>query len=474
MEDKKAGAVPALFSIALRRRQFLQGAAAMGLAAGVGGRFGLDAAMAADFDWKKHAGTKLSILMTGDENDHRALADMLPKFTEETGMELEITSPALGALIEKTLQNLKADRSSFDLIEYLGFLTTQQVGGGYYMQLNELIDDPSKTPPDWDVADFLPPAMANVGIFDMASGTVGQGKDIYGIPGLHSGSVIYFYRKDLFEAAGLKPATTWDEFKAAAEKLHTDDVAGCSFIGANDFSLAAVDWFTRFITIGGKLMTGSPKEKNFKPQVNSSEGVEALQMLIDLLPYAPKNVTKYGFAENVDGFSTGKIAQMIFWSTIAGPIFNGENSMVAETTGTGPVPAKPGETPRAIQGGWGVAIPKNIDPAKVDAAWLALTWMTSKAFNKFEVEKYQIDASRTSSFTDPELVAKFPYLPDALKAASTAEIIQTSLIPEFFQLNDMMNVEFNAALIGQQDAKTACDKVQAQWEEVLKKAGHLT
>ena len=80
--------------------------------------------------------------------------------------------------------------------------------------------------------------MANVGIFDMKTGTVGQGSDIYGIPGLHSGSVIYFYRKDLFDAAGLKPATTWDEFKAAAMKLNSDEVAGCSFIGANDFSLA--------------------------------------------------------------------------------------------------------------------------------------------------------------------------------------------------------------------------------------------
>ncbi|TPI38143.1 extracellular solute-binding protein [Mesorhizobium sp. B3-1-9] len=455
----------------LTRRDLMQRAAMLGIA-GAFANFGFPA-LAADFDWKKHAGTKLSILMTGDENDHRALGDMLDKFKEDTGMELEITSPALGALIEKTLQNLKADHSSFELIEYLGFLTTQQVGAGYYEQLNSYIDDPSKTPPDWDVADFLPPAMSNVGIFDMASGTVGKGKDIYGIPGLHSGSVIYFYRKDLFEAAGLKPATNWDEFKDAAIKLNKDDVAGCSFIGANDFSLAAVDWYTRFITTGGKLMSGSPKEKNFKPNVNSPEGIGALQMLIDLLPYAPKNVTKYGFAENVDGFSTGKIAQMIFWSTIAGPILNGDNSMVSDKTGTGPVPAKPGETARAIQGGWGMGIPKNIDPAKKDAAWLALTWMTSKAFNKFEVEKYQIDASRTSAFTDPDLVAKLPYLPDALKAASTAEIIPTSLIPEFFQLNDIMNVEFNAALIGTQDAKTACEKVQTQWEAMLRKAGHL-
>ena len=37
----------------------------------------------------------------------------------------------------------------------------------------------------------------------------------------------------------------------------------------------------------------------------------------------------------------------------------------------------------------------------------------------------------------------------------------------------MMNVEFNAALIGTQDAKTACEKVQKQWEDALRKAGHL-
>lgn len=458
---------------AFSRRGLMKTAAALGLSTTALGGLSLGAAFAADYDPKKYAGTKISILMTGDENDHRALADLLPEFTAETGIEIEITSPALGALIEKTLQNLKAEQSSFELINYLGFLTTQQVGGGYFEQLNALIDDPAETPADWDFADFIPAAMKNVGIFDMATKTVGQGSDVYGIPGLHSGSVIYFYRKDLFDAAGLAPAKTWDDFRAAAEKLNSDEVAGCSFIGANDFSLATVDWYTRFITTGGKLMSGSPADKNFMPQVNTPEGIGALQLLIDVLPYAPKNVTQYGFAENVDGFATGKIAQMVFWSTIAGPIFNVENSLVADKTGTAVVPAAPGQTPRGIQGGWGVGIPKNIDPAKRGAAWRALTWMTGKQMNRYEVAKYQIDASRISAFTDPELVAQLPYLPTAMAAAESADTIPTSRIPEFFQLNDVMNVEFNKALIGGQDAKTACANVQAQWEAILRKAGHL-
>ena len=173
----------------------------------------------AAFDPMKYAGQTVRIMMTGDENDHRALGDQIAALEAETGIKVEITSPALGALIEKTLQNLKADTSSFEIIEYLGFLTTQQVGAGYYEQLNQYIDDPAETAPDWDVADFLEPAMKNVAYFDIAAGQVGQGTDIYGLPGLHSGSVIYFYRKDLFEAAGLQPAKTWQEFHDSIRQM---------------------------------------------------------------------------------------------------------------------------------------------------------------------------------------------------------------------------------------------------------------
>src|SRR5579862_8870747 len=86
----------------LNRRELVQGAGALGLAgAAFGGLLGtgMTAARAAAYDPKKYAGTKLSILMTGDENDHRALGDMVGKLKDETGIELEITSPALGPLI---------------------------------------------------------------------------------------------------------------------------------------------------------------------------------------------------------------------------------------------------------------------------------------------------------------------------------------------------------------------------------------
>ena len=103
----------------ISRRHVLQSAGAIGMANTVlSGLLGVARpAQAAAYDPKKYAGTKLNILMIGDENDERALADLLPQFEAETGMKLEITAPALGPLIEKTVQILKADKPSFDLVE---------------------------------------------------------------------------------------------------------------------------------------------------------------------------------------------------------------------------------------------------------------------------------------------------------------------------------------------------------------------
>jgi hypothetical protein len=95
-EDDKAGKSRPATSTStaesgLSRRQVIQ-AGALGVSTAlVGSMLGTVPARAAGYDPKKYAGTKLSILMTGDENDHRALGDLLPQLEEETGIKLEIT-----------------------------------------------------------------------------------------------------------------------------------------------------------------------------------------------------------------------------------------------------------------------------------------------------------------------------------------------------------------------------------------------
>ncbi len=79
---------------------------------------------------------------------HGRVADLPTQRDAETGIKMRIASPAPGPLIEKTLQNLEDARSSFELVGYLGVLTTQQVGRGYWARL----DVSAQRPIDWTIA----------------------------------------------------------------------------------------------------------------------------------------------------------------------------------------------------------------------------------------------------------------------------------------------------------------------------------
>ena len=163
-----------------------------------------------------------------------------------------------------------------------------------------------------------------------------------------------YYRPDLYEEAGLAVPTTWAEYLADAEALNQGDVSGTSMVGANDVSLFLVDWYSRFITMGGQLMNGTPATQDFEPNLTSEASVRALQHMIDCAAFSPSGVTSYGFTESVDAFSVGNVGQMICWSTIGGSVFDPELSRVSDTVDVAVLPADEGRPrgPCAAGGAW--------------------------------------------------------------------------------------------------------------------------
>jgi ABC-type glycerol-3-phosphate transport system substrate-binding protein len=427
---------------------------------------------AAAFDLMKYAGEKVRIALVDGERDEMGLRDKTAEIKERMGIDVELSTAALGALLEQNNQNLRAPESAFDIMHVLGFSVAGTVGADLFQELTPWVNDPTRTPPDYDLADFPAGALDYCGYFDIATGQFG-GDKLYLIPGIHSGSCILFYRTDLLEAAGVAVPETWDEYLAAAETLTSGDVAGNCMIGANDVSLFLVDWYTRFITMGGELTSGSKSDKTLETNFTSEQAVRALQHMIDCVPFAPSAVTSYGFTEGLDAFATGKVAMMLFWSTIGGSIYNPETSTVADTTEVAVMPADPGQTPRAVRGGWGLGIPKNLPDKNKDVAWHLLTYLTSKEFEKYQVGTYQTDPNRASTFIDPDLVSQLPYLPIAGEAAETAQILEVANIPETFEIVGAAAREFNLALTGAQDAATACQKAQDASLAILRTGGHL-
>lgn len=422
------------------------------------------------FDPMACAGKAVRIALVDGERDDLGLRDKEAEIEAATGIDIQLTTMALGQLNESVAQNLRAPESAFDIVHTIGFNVAGTAGAGLLEELTPYLTDPAKTPADYDFADFPAGQLQYTGYFDPATGEFG-GDQLYLIPGIHSGSVLLFYRKDLLDEAGIAVPTTWAEYLAAAEQLTTPDVAGSAMVGANDVSNFLVDWYSRFITMGGQLTTGNKNDKTLNTNLDSPEAVAALQNMIDLLPYSPAAVASYGFTEALDAFLTGKVAMWPAWATIAGALY-GPDSPVKDTVAVAPMPADDGN-PRGVRGGWGLGIPKNLTQEQKDCAWLLMTQITSKGFEKYQVMTYQTDPNRISTGSDPEIVAALPYIPAAVDAIESAQILEVANIPQTFEIVGAVAREINLALTGAQDAATAMANAQAAAEAILKAGGHL-
>lgn len=421
------------------------------------------------FNIKACEGKAVRVALVDGERDDMGLRDKEAEIEAATGIDIQLTTMALGQLIESNNQNLRAPESAFDIVHTIGFQVAATAGAGLLEELTPYVTDPSKTPADYDFADFPAGQLNYTGYFNPDTGEFG-GDKLFLIPGIHSGSVLLFYRTDLLGGEGQPPVpTTWAEYLETAKTLTTGDVAGSAMVGANDVSAMLVDWYTRFITMGGQLTSGSKADKTLTTNLESPEAIAALQNMIDLLPYSPSAVASYGFTEAMDAFMTGKVAMWPAWATIAGALY-GPDSPVKDTVGVAPMPAEDGN-PRGIRGGWGLGIPKNLTQEQKDCAWLLLTQITSKDFEKYQVMTYQTDPNRTSTGSNEEIVAALPYIPAAVDAIGTAQILEVANIPQTFEIAGAIAREINLALTGAQDAATAMKNAQAASVEILKQGG---
>ena len=461
-------AIEKVVSGELSRQEFVKRATVLGLSAtaiggvlaAIGGR--AEAAFAGSE--RLFAGETINILIAA-EGDEKGVQDKLGTIKKRFGITVNVTALPVGPLLEKANQSIKANTAAYDAIMVLGFSVAQMVGGAFFTPLNSYVKN--KAPKGWDFADFPKGELNYVGYFDPAHGKFG-GKTLYLIPGLHGGSVVMYYRKDLLTSAGLKVPTTWSAYLAAAKKLHGGGVAGNSLIAkSGDVSMFLVDWYTRFINSGGVLMSGTPQAKTFTPHLTSPTAVAALQNMVDCVKYASSGVLQYDFTASTDAFTAGKTALMLMWSTIGGPVYDKTTSKVAAQTGVAVPPGKG----LAVRGGWGMGIPRNT--TKKDAAWQVIAYLTSKEWERYQTLKYQTDPTRTSTFFNKQLDRQLPYLPVAGRVFDKARTLEIANIPETFELITAAAEEFSAALSGSSSAADACQKANNRWIDVLKRAGHL-
>ena len=200
----------------------------------------------------------------GDTPD--ALRDYLKtEYADATGGTLTIEEQSWGDALAKLTTALPDAENTPDVVEIGNTWAPTFTNAGAFTDLSDMYDELG--------GDKLLPSFVEVGSVD--------GKE-YALP-YYFGSRYVFYRKDVWEKAGVAVPTTLAEFNAAAAKLKTDSQSGF-YIGGEDWR-NGVSWV---FANGGELAVKDGDEwKSTLSDDKTVEGLTQLQTLFADASLAP-------------------------------------------------------------------------------------------------------------------------------------------------------------------------------------------
>jgi multiple sugar transport system substrate-binding protein len=368
--------------------------ATMGLAASAGAQ--------GSFDWKAHSGQSITFLA----DDHpwtTGMTPLLQQFTAETGITVTVQPYSEDLYFDKMQQDLRAAQGSAD-VYFLPMDSTAytQYQADLIEPLTPYLNDPTKTSPDFNLADF-PPGFLAPGTYPLAD----PAAQLYGIP-ISFETYILFSNKDLVDKylGGVMPKT-FAELVAAAktvsEKGAADGVAGAVMRGIRSDTIMDTLSGVVFDAFGAGA-AAPPYGMWFdgawdKPRLTDPGVCQGLANYAGMVAAGPANKFALDWPAANALFQQGKAAFLIDASLFGPSYEDATQSVVAGKVGYAPLP--PGSADGTSYTGhwlWGLGIPKNA--TNKDAAWYFIQWMTDKA-NTAKIGATTGGAPRLSAYSDP-------------------------------------------------------------------------
>lgn len=361
----------------------------------------------------------------------------------QTNIEVEMEYVPYDLLLQKMVTLLAAGEVPCDLARYDIALTPGLAEMGVLTNLNDLAEAAGISKDD-----FYP------GPWETC---VWEG-GLYGLP-LDTTTRILFYRKDLFEAEGVSVPTTWDEIKSVSSQLTKDlDVDGVTdqwgflYEGYDTWHFNSFLW-----QAGGSELSSDMKTST----VNSTEGVEALQFLLDLIYVDEVNPPPEKWKWPIEAISTGETAM-----GLSGPwgwaccrdIFGLD---VEAKLGMAILPAGPaGEA--SVIGGQNLVMPKFTEHP--EEAFKLAKYLTSYYFQSAMMEVDQFPTLKAAS--EANIIAGNPLWATVAEQMETAK--SRVIHPMYAEINDIMHKYLEEAFAQVKTAKEALDAAAAEINKLLK------
>ncbi len=394
-----------------------------------------------------------------------AVMKVLPKFTRETGIKVEVDQLQYLAMRQKQTLELTKPRGDYDLLAYVVFSKADYVAADQIEPLARFFMNPKLADPNYDPEDLIDGYMQNIGVAGGKKGYLpGPTGALFGIP-FGSETSVLGYRKDIFKKHNLKVPETYDELLETACKIKQLEpgMAGLTSRGASGHQTSHA-FLLHLAPLGGRVY-----DDQWNPIINNAAGVKAGETLKKILECGPEGGTSFGFAEMKNAFLQGKAAMFLDSTVVAGEVNNPEKSKIVGKVGWALHPK--GVRRGSQTGGFGIAIPRNAQ--NKEAAFLLMQWLTSKRVDKM-IALEGGNPSRFSTHADPQVNAKFPHMKIFGEALKHADPDWRPIIPTWGEVNKELGTTLSKAMTGQMSVKEALDEVARRAKAIQKKAGYYT
>ncbi|HEV7148463.1 MAG TPA: ABC transporter substrate-binding protein [Pedococcus sp.] len=270
---------------------------------------------------------------------------------------------------------------------------------------------------------------------------------LYAAPTSSDGGMLY-YRTDLVKT----PPKTIDEMWSdcsIAKKAGIDCFAG-QFAKYEGLTCNATEWMNAY---GAKMVDSSGK-----PTADSPEAAKGLQMLADHYKNGdiPKQAITFQEEQSRAAFQSGKLLFLRNWPYVYNLASTDASSQVKGKFAVAPLPGVSGPGTSTLGGHMAAisAFSKN----KATALDF-LKFLTSPAEQKTNMEKGSLAPVIESIYSDPALVAKYPYLP-VLKT-SIENAVSRPVTPFYPGITSAIQENAFAAIQGTKTPQQAVKDMQA-------------
>lgn len=462
----------------LSRRELIGGLAALGVTTAAADTIvnaALTRAMAADFDWKKHSGRTVNLLLNKHPYTDAMVAN-INNFKSLTGMDVKYDVFPEDVYFDKVTSALSSRSTQYDVFMTGAYQTWQYGPAGWLADLNEYIKNPAVTAPGYNWDDLLPnlrAATAWSGVPGAALG--GQGAKQWALPwGFELNSVAY--NKRVFDTLKLDAPKNLGDMREKAARIAKDGggMYGIGVRGSRSWATIHPGYLSGFTNFGAKdfdLAGGK-----LKAAMNSREAKAFTREWVAMIQEAgPRNWSTYTWYEVGNDLSAGA-SGMIYDADILGYFMNGtgkEKGNIAFTAFT-PNPQASAPTPNVWI--WSLGL-SNFSRQK-EAAWTFMQWASGTDHALFGARTMDfINPVRTSVWKDEafrkRLADNYPGYLQQYEASAPGSKIYFTPQPLFFNLTTDWAAALQKMVAKEVPVDEGLDRLAEGIDAQLKRAGLL-